>query len=248
MAPFPLLRGLVPFVVVAALLAAACGSTSGSPAPGGTSTPAVTASPTPSGDEVLQAFLAKFASEDVPLHVSFNANVEVQGQRIPFSGEVDAVGSDAAGTVTVPVQGQLTTVEMVLIKGNAYGRAPGGQWGRLQVQQTQPINPFPRLRSTGDLKYVGIAQRAGRPLHQLRTTRWIGEDPSRITGSGLEGAAIRDSRFDIFTESDGKPVEAALEFTMTGRSSGGPVELKGDVTYRFSRVGEKVTITPPPVP
>jgi hypothetical protein len=246
MARFPRLRGLVPLVVLITIVAGACGSTSVSPAPGGASTPAATA--TPSGQQVIEAFLARYASEEVPFHVRFDANVEVQGQRIPFSGEVDAVGSDAAGTVTVPVQGQLTTVEMVLVNGNAYGRVPGGQWGRLQMQQTQPINPFPRLRAGGDLKYVGVAQRAGRPLHQLRTTKWIGEDPAKIAGTGLQGAAIRDSTFDIYTESDGRPVEAALDFTMTGKSSGKPIELKGDVTYRFSKVGEKVTITPPPVP
>ena len=242
-------NGVVLLVVLAATLTASCGSsTSVTPTPGAPSTPTVTASPTPSGQEVLKAFLGKFASEDVPLHVSFNATVEVQGQRVPFAGEVDAVGSDAAGTVTVPVQGQLTTVEMVLVKGTAYGRAPGGQWGRIETQQAQPINPFPRLRGGEDVKYVGMTQRAGRPLHHLRTTKWIGEDPSRVSGSGLQGAAIKDSRFDIFTESDGRPVEAVLVFTMTGRSGGKPVELKGDVTYRFSRVGERVTITPPPVP
>ncbi len=247
MAGFSLLRGVVPLVLLATIVASACGSTSVSPAPGGASTP--TATGTPSGQQVIEAFLARYASEDVPFHVRFDASVEVQGQRIPFSGEVDAVGSDAAGTVTVPVQGgELTTVEMVLVKGKAYGRAPGGQWGRLEVQQTQPINPFPRLRAGGDLKHIGVTQRAGRALHQLRTTKWIGEDPSKIAGSGLQGAAIKESRFDIFTESDGRPVEAALDFTMTGRSSGRPVELKGDVTYRFSKVGEKVTITPPPVP
>ncbi len=240
-------RVLVPVVVLAAVLTGACGSsTSVTPTAGAASDPAATA--TPSGRAVVDAFLRKFASQDVPFHVTFNATVEVEGQRIPFAGDVDAVGSDAAGTVTVPVQGQMTTVEMVLFKGNAYGRVPGGKWGRLEVQQTQPINPFSRLRQGDDLRYSGMTERSGRQLHRLRTTKWIGEDPSKLSGSGLQRATIKNSTFDIFAESDGTPVEALLVFTMTGTSGGKAVELRGDVTYRFSNVGETVTITPPPVP
>ncbi len=238
--------------LLAAVLVAACG-TGGGETP---AAPAAAGSPSPSGEAIVRSFLSRFASKSVPFHVKFDGTVTVRptggraAETVGMSGGLDARGSDAAGTITLELPGaKPTEVGVVIVGGKAYARPPGGDWQRNPgFRQTQPINPFMKLRGAKDLQYVGVESRGGAELHHLRTTKWIGDDPANAAGAGLKGAKVKSSTFDIFTESDGTPVEAELKFVVAGKSGGTAVEAEGDIGYEFSNVGKPVKIKPPRVP
>ncbi len=233
---------------------AGCGSATTSPSPPATqaaptftpaASPSPTASPTRAGEAVIQGLLARYSGEDVPFHVAFDGTVNIDATAAVVRGELDTVRSDAAGTISLGGGGTGTKVEVILVGGDAYARLPGGRWQKAEnIQQTQPINPFQRLEAK-DLEYLGTQERAGGQLHHLRTTKWTGDDPRTMRSRELTDVRIESVRFDIYTESDGEPVEAKLVFRMRGRSAGTPVTLSGDFDYRFSDFGKPVTIRRP---
>jgi hypothetical protein len=102
------------------------------------------------------------------------------------------------------------------------------------------------LLSPTDLTYQGEVDRGGTVLHQLRTTRWIGDE---IVLATVPDAALESSVFDIYTGADGIPVEAELTFVIVGTTTAGDAaRFEYLVSYTFSDVGEAVTIEAPDIP
>lgn len=245
-----------------ALLAWGCGSSGSSASPSASSasvsasaavSPSVSPAPsTADGDQIIDTFLSEFAQEDTNFHTDFEGTIttEGEGQSVDtdLDGDLDIAGSDGAGELTVSAGGQEATVEVVILDGDAYARPEGGAWQKNEdFRQTQPLNPFLKL-SADALSYEGEKERGGQRVHHLQTTQWTGDDPSTLESQGLTDGEIEDTTFDIYVTEQGEPVESVLEFTMTGKSQGVPVEIAGEFTYRFSDIGKNVTIEAPSVP
>lgn len=228
-------------------------SASPTPLPTPTATPSPrpsnTPSPTPapslarSGDEVIALFRSEFGQAQPPFHL--DTDVQVTGTVDGESGDLglyiggDVSGQDFSGQMSIAFE---HTVLIILVDGAAYVRQ-SQRWRQMAgFAQTQPLNPF-GLLETDDLAYAGTATIDGRPLHQLQTEKWIGGE---LQAEEFETIELESSLFDIYVDDEGIPVEARLDFTITGTTeSGGAARLNYFVVYRFSRVGEPVTITAP---
>ena len=166
-----------------------------------------------------------------------------------LSGELDAVGSDADGTLQLEVADTSVKADVVIAGGEGYVRLPGRGWEKSEsYRQAPPINTFLKLDTPEDLEYVGEVPLGGQRVHQLRTRKWIGDDPATLKSDAFSDASISSTTFEIFVRADGTPVEANLVFKMRGKSGGQDAEVTGSADYRFSNVGKKVTIEPPPTP
>jgi hypothetical protein len=192
-----------------------------------TSAPTANPSPAPTptfdsavGDAIIQLFLANFAAAQPPFDIEclvvgdISAGSQSSTIEINIEGQID--GEDFAGSLGAG-QRRVTIAEVVLKDAHAYVRSPGNEWDTVDdFGQTQPLNPF-TLLAVEDLTYVGRADRDGAILHQLRTTRWIGDDPAASVEVGVSDPRIEGSQFDLYVDSDGIPVEAELIFEMTAR-------------------------------
>lgn len=215
-----------------------------SPAPASdapTSPPAAT----PRGEhaEVIDAFLANFALRNPPFHVDSDIHASGSGGAEPINIRLringDTVGQDFDGEVSVPGKG---SVRVRFVDGVGYARLPGTDWVvEDDFEQTQPLNPFGLLKPE-DLEYVGQVQRGRRSLHKLRTSEWIGGD---LRSVGLVDLELLSTVFDIYVGNKGLPVEAVLDFSISGRVSGRQATFEYHVVYRFSNIGDLVSIEAP---
>jgi hypothetical protein len=232
-------------------------STGPSPSPDATASAAPTATPGPTasppvatssaGDLVIAAFLANFAAAQPPFHlVSDIEGRFASGTRtgeITVAIEGDVAADDFAGTYHAELPDETQDADLVLLDGVAYLRRPDAEWEIVPgFRQTQPLNPFILLQPS-DLTYQGEVTRTGTTLHQLRTTRWVGDD---VVLEGVPDAALESSVFDIFVTDEGIPVAAELRFAVVGTTlTGEDARFEYTVLYEFSDVGEPVTIRAP---
>jgi hypothetical protein len=205
-------------------------------------TSAAVATPSPAANPVVDAFLAGFAQKQPPFHI--DCRVEVNGSAgkqsesasLTMSGDVS--GENFAGQMTL----QHKRVLVRIVDGRAYARLPsGGDWRSEAYRQTQPLNPMAGL-SPGDLEWLGKKTVGGRKLDVLRTTKWIGND---INSTGFANAKLESTQLDMYVEKDGTPVQAILDFTISGKSYGEDARYTAHVVYKFSDVGKAVEITAP---
>ncbi|HUS21077.1 MAG TPA: hypothetical protein VMZ66_03590 [Aeromicrobium sp.] len=92
-----------------------------------------------------------------------------------------------------------------------------------------------------DVEDVGEA-RGGRSLHQLRVREWVG---GAINSVGRNDAHVVSSVFDIHETDAGIPVKPTRKFTVVGRMAAAETRLHYNVVYRFSTVGDAITIKAP---
>jgi hypothetical protein len=220
------------------------------PAPSAT-VPALSAGPTPvpapSGEAaaVIAAFVKEFAQKQPPFHLDMDGDLTILGgpQRATSSVSAtgDIAGEDFDGDVDLP---GLDTAHVRFVDGVAYARTDVSIWVSFpDFKQTQPLNPFSQL-DAGDVAYVGQTRRDGRDLHQLSTTKWVG---GPLEGDGLSNLQLLSSRFDMFLTPQGLPIDAILDFSISGRYAGyaSQVQIDYHVEYRFSRIGKPVDIVAP---
>ena len=211
-----------------------------------TPTPLVTPVPAPTGiaADVIDAFFSEFALVNKPFHVDTDveftgtSGTQTESGTVEVNGDIH--GQDFDGEVIV--LGERVIVRVV--DGEAFGREAGGEWITLpDFQQTQPLNPF-GLLEPADVVYVGATDRDGQQVHELRFTRWIGGE---LEAEGLSRIELLGSDFAVHVTTNGIPVEAILDFSISANVAGyaRPFEFDYHVVYLFSDVGKRVEIRSP---
>lgn len=211
-----------------------------------TPTPVVTPVPAPTGTaaDVIDAFFSEFANADEPFHVEsqidFIGVVGTQTESASLSVNGDIDGENFDGEVILPRE----RVVVRFVDGVFYGKQAGGEWMTLpDFKQTQPLNPFSLLEPS-DVTYLGPVERDGRALHQLGFSKWVGGE---LEAEGMSRIELLDSEFAVFVSDQGIPVEAVLDFSISGYLTGfaRPAEFDYHVVYEFSNVGKPVRIEAP---
>ena len=211
-----------------------------------TPTPVVTPAPAPTGAaaDVIDAFFRNFAQENEPFHVDttidFTGSAGAQTETGSAAVNGDIHGEDFAGEVVL--MGDRILVRFV--DGVAYGKEADNDWVTLpDFKQTQPLNPF-SLLEPGDVAYVGLAEREGREMHELGFEKWVGGE---LEVEGMSRLELLSHDFSVFVSTRGIPVEAILDFSISGYLAGfaRPFQFDYHVVYQFSDVGKPVDIRAP---
>ncbi len=204
--------------------------------------PASFQAPTAEEMALIELFIDGFAKADVPFHMSADGVVHgLAGSGSADAGlsiDGDVVGQDFDGHVALAGMGK---VRMRVVDGVGYGHLASGEWTVVpSYQQTQPLSPFVTVNAS-DVEYVGETKK-GRPLHVLRVRKWVGGDVETVE---MPDAEVVSSLFDIHITDGGIPVKATLDYTVLGRVAARETRLDYHIVYRFSDVGEAVTIEVP---
>jgi hypothetical protein len=218
----------------------------------GSATPAASAEPTtPSGHALIRAFFRQARSPEAAFAVRGAGTVTIEGLPEPIpaievktNGEVH--GGDFSGTIGI-VQGGETIVsgEVRRVGNVAYARI-GDDWERgvLPRSDIQPVNPFARITTAGEVSYVGTATVDGADAAHLQVTKWLG---GLDFDDLLVGIAIVDqqSTLDIRVDPNGVPLEADLVMEVRASDGVDSATIRVTTEYRFSAWGQVEPIQAP---
>jgi hypothetical protein len=203
--------------------------------------------------EVPAALLALAAKPDRTVHIEWTGSTsDAAGPAQQFSAKFDLAGPDYAGSITSaaanfgkPIPD--TTIELASVNGLAYERGQGeSTWQQLPNAPTA-IDPLRGL-APADIEYVGTEVRDGQDTHHLRIHNFSAVadaiNPGLFFGSDTMGEAIDESSstFDVWTDTAGQPIEAAVD-VKPGAVVFGGAELTAN--YRFSNWNAEIYIVPP---
>lgn len=203
----------------------------------------------PTGDDVVAAFLETVQRDDLTFHTVMDGVIEVSSttsdeqQTVEISAEMDVSGEDAVGEVTFDI-GVAITLDVLVADGEGYTENAEGEWEAVpnfEAQTQAPLNPFTRLESA-DLEYVGPSDDG---LHLLRTDVWLGGDEDTLEAQGWEDVEFTDRSTDIHVTGEGVPVRMEFVGDATGVYEGEDAMVHFDIDYEFSDVGEPVEIPTP---
>jgi hypothetical protein len=206
--------------------------------------PSASASPTAApGPAALAAFLGLFESQPPPFHVVMETELSgATDGTARLEGDVD--GADYRAQLLVRLEGlPERDSQVVVVSGTGYlADAGSNRWRMVPDYETiPPLNPFLGL---AEVSWSPIGPTGGRNgNHGLRSTDWT------MPVGFLHQPQLEDVAFDVWVDDEGRPVEGALTFKLTGLSpQGQAVEHAYTARYEFSRVGEAVSIGVPPLP
>ncbi|HTS15255.1 MAG TPA: hypothetical protein VMH24_06285, partial [Candidatus Sulfotelmatobacter sp.] len=126
-------------------------------------------------------------------------------------------------------------------------RQPGKDWVQSpDLVPYQSPDPFTAIQRSEPIYDLGLETRAGQAVYHLRISDWIFGDPNAYLNFPVGSLQVTDTRFDIWVNDAGVPVDAQLDADLTA-----PTLLVGPVTlhtaYTMSDVGGPIVITAPPV-
>ena len=247
------------FLLLIAMVAA-CGGTTGSavlsePPPSAVTVtepppteeaPPSSAAPSPvadAGGPYAEALVAALAAEDLVTHIEQSATVTTSvAPDTEIMAELvgDISGEDLAMLIELTAPGVNQTTELVVVGDTAYTRLAGEEW--ISVPRAAVADSIAGLldnlrvvEDPGHLRYVGLEDFDGRPLHHLVAATQIPYTPST-------GGTGHFETLDVWVEEDGTPVSIRGDFTaIDGAGNTG----EGTSDMRFSRFGEPVEIEAP---
>ena len=256
----PAPRSFVPLALLCAAvfaIAAGCSSAppaasqpviaSASPSPGASAT-ADASSGSPGADPdsaaAIDAFLA-FIQTQQTFHLTADMNLTV-ADKVVTMYLVDDIGKAAEkGTIDVRGAGVSVHLEVIVIGGTLYLRAPpNGGWQSVEIG-SGAANPLAGLRSD-DLVAVDRVNVAGTITQHLHVADATGDiDARAISGNTLTDLDLDSATFDVYVTDDGMPLTAIYEFAGKGTFAGVKAPIKAKIRYDFSKFGQDVTIVAP---
>ena len=246
-------RGVLGMILLATATVA-CGTVddTGSPLPSSAaSTQAAGGPESQSGQDVVEAFFSYASDDALTMNVVYDGTTEIVAddrsarETFRITGEMDAAGRDFAGTISISSEDESRTVEVVRVGDESYVRPENGAWQVVDDEGSQPVNPFAGLESAAEVEYIGEAEWQGQSMYQLRTSKWLGDDPASMESATLTDVELISHSFDIFVTADGVPVGGELTAELTGSVNGTPATITNSYTYTFEDVGDPVTIEAP---
>jgi hypothetical protein len=175
-----------------------------------------------------------YAAFTVDIHGTLQS-VEPKAPDIPLSQTMVVHGSDWAVYNSVESDGQRVLVSSALIGDTYYERVgTDGPWARAEVSgNSEPVSPFARIATVGEIEYLGMESADGVELHHLLVTKWLGGSGREFRMLGFEDVTDTESRFDIWVNDEGVPVRGRQVTTFSVVEAGTSYTFHADVTMTF---------------
>ena len=204
---------------------------------------------------VVDAFLAEVGQPDASFHVDTTGGIVARsgfsGLRLDvgtFEDHVDVAGDDFRGRTeaTGPDEASNFSGEIVYIDGNVWWLFDGSShWITGSFDQPVPVNPFVRLQGPHDIRYVGMEERNGAPVHHLRTRRWLGAYLDSIMDNPEIDVGQYSNIVDIYVNDHGIPISMHLVATIEVEAGFEQATIEVTADYLFSSWGAPIEISPP---
>ena len=199
--------------------------------------------PADAGGPFAEALVAALGAEELVTHIKQSASVTTSvAPDVPITAtlEGDIAGQDLAIVIGLSAQGVDQVQELVIVDDSAYTRQDGGEWitaPRAAVADSLDglLDNLRVVEDADHLRYVGLEEFEGRPLHHLTAATDIPYTPST-------GGTGHFRTLDVWMEEDGTPVVIRGDFTAV---DGAGNEGQGSSEMRFSNFGGPIEIKAP---
>ena len=201
-------------------------------------------------DFVIVRFFREARDPDAAFTVAMDGTIQAvnpAGPAAPLSQSMVVHGEDWAVYGSVEADGTTVAVTNALIGGIYYERVGDDTpWAHADAPgDVDPMNPFARIATVGEVDYLGMETVGGTNLHHLLVTKWLGGSGRDFRMLGFDGVTNRESQFDIWVNDDGVPIRGRQLTTFTVVEEGATYTFTADVTMKFHDWDEVETIEAP---
>jgi hypothetical protein len=242
------IRRVSAMAALALFMISACGSatSTGSALPSAVSAskapslPAPSPSAAPTPVDAVPAFLQKVASPSFAGRSDVTGHMKVADQSFAIEGSLDVNGPNSHTLLSIAAPGQAPQ-EAVTVDGATFTKT-GSVWYAAPVQaRSNALGDA--LRSPGQLTDVGVVDKDGRSLHDLKPSANV-IDPALL---GLTASSISNATgtIEFYVTEDGSLVVMDLSATWTQKADSGSVPASMALEFAFSCTGCAVSITAP---
>lgn len=197
-------------------------------------------------EQVVASFVAIAGDPAFSGHVSVRAAMDIGPIAFVFESVSDFAGPDQTAESTIEVAGQAVTTEVVIAGGRMFVRLPGGQWQVLPTAPPESGDPvFSRLDGPEDVVYLKQQRVGTRTLHRVRIVDALPIDPGEVANTRITDLQVGEASFEILVDDEGKPVLGYFDLEGTAAIEGVRQAILIDADYRFTRIGEAITIEAP---
>lgn len=175
----------------------------------------------------------------LPMHVAFQMTVATGSTEVLMSGEMNMAGDDSAGWMTLATADGSATIDYVILADKTYLRQPGGAWQLGPQTEAMSYNFSVDELARADLTDLGLVERDGRSLYQLRARRFPDELERRLPGM------VESSRLDVFVTDLGVPVAMETDVTLRVEKDRQRASVELRSVVEISRFSKPVKITAP---
>jgi hypothetical protein len=241
-------------VILLSLLGAACEATPAAPtrplaaisiAPTPTRRP--TPPPTPSpADAAIEAFVELVTADDFSYVASIDGRSRHSADILPVDGSLSVAGADSrlVATFVFPEAGGEAAIDVRVVRGTTWYRETGFEWEQLgELTDEEAPNPFALLEDVADVTLV--EELDGDPPRYRVEIESMVIHPGLIPAGNLSNEAVDRTELLVVIDAAGRPIEAGWTLRGKGRVSSQLQEIVIELALRFSRLGERITISRP---
>ncbi|MBA2556923.1 MAG: hypothetical protein H0V12_06200 [Chloroflexi bacterium] len=196
------------------------------------------------GLDIIGRLSDRVTAEQTPFHVTVDGRTLTGNEQIVYDIALDVSGQDYAGEVVVRQGGVSYSVALVAKDGRTFVRPAGEPWTYVEGYRPDGPAPNPFADQAGYVDYRGAKTVEGRRLHHLRFP-----EATDLGAAFLDahdgGMYFEESSLDLYVTGDGTPVLYELSYRGTVTDAGVQIRVEGELRYRFSRFGKRVTIVEP---
>jgi hypothetical protein len=240
---------LVAGAVSLALVACGGGAPAATPSPTPEPPPTANATPEPTASpvDVAAAFVAALTDPSLALELDVSGTMRLGAAEIPISGTMKSRGADSETAMEILVPGAPQRQGKIVVGGDVFEQTGDGPWIVSESASTGGSSLTSFLTTLMSVKDVGTETIGGETFRHLEPPASASLDPAAL-GLGGEGFTDVTTEVDFYAKDDGTPalMTVAAGWTQQVGSSDAPVSI--DMTFRFVRIGEGVSIRRPDDP
>jgi hypothetical protein len=236
---------------------AACGSTAsaptGAPAPTATASsssvvsaaPSASAKPDPAA-RAVNGFVALVTKKGFSYQATFTGQSRHTTDILPISNGLLLVsGTDVLVRATWKFPTGTDAVEHRYVDGKAWVRYDvTDTWHRLTFHPSDSMAAFASIRSKSDVTFLGPITSDGKTTYKVSFRSAI-VNPVLIPAGNLSDTVLTTPKLTLLIDAAGRPIKGTAEIDGRGRVSGQLQEIVIDLTVKFVKLGQAVSITAP---
>jgi hypothetical protein len=207
--------------------------------------PSASAKPDPAA-RAVNGFVALVTRKGFSYQATFTGQSRHTTDILPISkGLLQVSGADVLVRATWKFPTGSNAVEHRYVDGKAWVRFDTTDtWHRLTFRPADSMAAFASIRSKSDVIYLGPITSDGKTTYKVSFRSAI-VNPVLIPAGNLSDTVLTTPKLTLLIDAAGRPIKGTAEIDGRGRVSGQLQEIVIDLTVKFVKLGQAVSIKAP---
>jgi hypothetical protein len=198
------------------------------------------------GAHAVDAFIALVTKDGFSYQATFTGQDRHTTDIFPVSrGLLQVSGSNVRLQATLTIRGKRYAFEHRWVTGKGWIKYDtDDRWRPLTWSAADSMAAFASIHGKADVSYLGPIKSGGKTFYQVSFRSAI-VNPAILPFSNISDTALKSPTMTLLIDATGRPVKGTAEIDGRGRISGQLQEIVIDLTLKFIKVGEAVSIKAP---